>query len=223
MKISGLLIANRGEIAIRVSRAAVDLGLRSVVVFAADDRDSLHTRMADEAVALPGTGVAAYLDDDAVIEAAKRSGCDAIHPGYGFRAESAAFGRRCAAEGLTFVGPDVAHLELFGDKALARDAAVMAAVPVPRGLGHPVSLQEAHALCASLGVAGAMMIKAVSGGGGRGSRAVTSPDDVEAAYGRCRSEATTAFGNGAVRCRGAHSRRSSRRGPDHRRPPRPRR
>jgi acetyl/propionyl-CoA carboxylase alpha subunit/acetyl-CoA carboxylase carboxyltransferase component len=198
MKVSGLLIANRGEIAIRISRAAVDLGLRTVVVFAADDRDSLHTRIADEAVALPGTGVAAYLDADAIIEAAKRSGCDAIHPGYGFLAESAAFARRCADEGLTFVGPDVAHLELFGDKAKARDAAAAAAVPVPRGVDHPVSLQEAQAFYQSLGPAGAMMIKAVSGGGGRGSRAVTSSDDVEAAYGRCQSEATMAFGDGDV-------------------------
>ena len=117
-----LLIANRGEIAIRIARAAMDLGIRSVAVHSEDDATSLHTRAADETHTLPGIGVASYLDSDAIIAAAIATGCDAIHPGYGFLAERADFAARCAAENITFIGPNVEHLELFGDKARARAA-----------------------------------------------------------------------------------------------------
>lgn len=194
MSVTKLLIANRGEVAIRIARAAADLGLPSVAVYSEDDARSLHTRISDEARMLPGTGAAAYLDTDMVIAAARETGCDAIHPGYGFLAERGDFARRCADAGLTFVGPDVAHLELFGDKAQARSAAVAASVPVIRGLDHPVTLDEARAFFASLGAGGAMIIKAVAGGGGRGTRSVSAAEELEPAYGRCRSEAAAAFG-----------------------------
>ncbi|MGD9934723.1 MAG: biotin carboxylase N-terminal domain-containing protein, partial [Dehalococcoidia bacterium] len=194
MPFSALLIANRGEIAIRIARGASDLGLRTVAIYSSDDAQNLHLRAADEAYALPGSGAAAYLDMDAVIGAAKATGCDAIHPGYGFLSERADFARRCAEEGLTFVGPGIEHLALFGDKAHARLAAIAAGVPVLQGLDHGVSLEEAEAFFASLGDGGAMIIKAVAGGGGRGTRAVTAADQIASAYRRCQSEAKAAFG-----------------------------
>jgi acetyl/propionyl-CoA carboxylase alpha subunit len=194
MTVTKLLIANRGEIAIRVARAAADMRLPCVAVASEDDSHSLHLRMADECRALPGRGAAAYLDVDAILAAATESGCDAIHPGYGFLAERADFARRCAEAGLTFVGPDVATLELFGDKARARAAAVAASVPVIRGLDHAVTLEEARAFFASLGTGGAMIIKAVAGGGGRGTRAVFTADEIAPAFERCQSEAAASFG-----------------------------
>src|ERR1700733_1606814 len=198
MNVTKLLIANRGEIAVRIARAAADMGLPSVAVHSEDDAHSLHLRMADEYRSLPGRGAAAYLDAKAIVAAAKEAGCDAIHPGYGFLAERADFAQRCADAGLTFIGPDVAHLELFGDKARARAAAVAASVPVIRGLDHSVTLDEAHGFFASLGAGGAMIIKAVAGGGGRGTRAVLTPDEVARAFERCRSEAAVAFGRADV-------------------------
>ena len=198
MTIDSVLIANRGEIAIRIARALADLGLRSVAVYSEDDTDSLHVRAADEAVALDGSGPPAYLDFDAIVAAARSAGCDAVHPGYGFLAESAAFARKCIDAGLVFIGPGVEHLTLFGDKAKAREAAQAAGVPVPRGIDRAVTLAEAEAFFDSLGEAGGMMIKAVGGGGGRGTRAVTSRDQIETAYNRCRSEAARSFGNDAL-------------------------
>lgn len=189
-----LLIANRGEIAIRIARAAADLGLGAVAVYSEDDAHSLHTRMADSARPLLGSGAAAYLNADALIAAAQETGCDAIHPGCGFLSERPEFARQCIAAGLTFIGPCVEHLELFGDKARARRAAAAAAVPVLRGLDQPASLAEAETFFASLGPGGAMIIKAVAGGGGRGTRVVTRAGEIEPAYRRCRSEAAAAFG-----------------------------
>src|SRR5580658_6188238 len=194
MNVTKLLIANRGEIAVRIARAAADMGLPTVAVYSEDDARSLHLRASDEAQALPGVGAAAYLNGASVIAAAKAAGCDAIHPGYGFLAERADFACECADAGLTFVGPDVAHLELFGDKARARIAAVAAGVPVIRGLDRAVTLEDARGFFAELGPVGAMMIKALAGGGGRGTRAVTSAGDLESAYQRCQSEAKAAFG-----------------------------
>ena len=198
MTVTKLLIANRGEIAIRIARAASDMAVRTVAAYGADDAKSLHLRVADEAYALPGAGAAAYLDADAVIAAAQATGCDAIHPGYGFLAERGDFARECAQAGLTFVGPDVAHLDLFGDKARARAAATSVSVPVIRGLDHAVTLEEARAFFTDLGPGGAMIIKAVAGGGGRGTRAVASLDELDAAYQRCQSEARSAFGRADV-------------------------
>ena len=199
MTFNALLIANRGEVAIRIARAAADLGIRTVAVHSEDDADSLHTRVADEAHALAGLGAAAYLDEEAIVAAALASGCDAVHPGYGFLSERASFARRCAAAGIVFVGPRPEHLELFGDKGQARIAAVQAGVPVVRGLDGPVSLQQAQDFFASLNDGNAsngsaMIIKAVAGGGGRGSRIVADAEAVESAYQRCQSEAQAAFG-----------------------------
>ena len=194
MGLTSILIANRGEIAIRIARAASDLGRRTVAVFSADDADSLHRRMADEARALPGRGPAAYLDMDAVIQAALESGCDAIHPGYGFLSERGEFARRCAAAGLTFIGPKVEHLELFGDKARAREAALAAGVPVSPGLDRSITLEEARAFLEARPAGQGVILKALAGGGGRGSRVVLAADELEGAYARCRSEAQAAFG-----------------------------
>ncbi|MEE9254756.1 MAG: biotin carboxylase N-terminal domain-containing protein, partial [Pseudomonadales bacterium] len=195
---SSLLIANRGEIAIRVTRAAAELGIRTVALYAEDDAQSLHTRKADESRPLEGVGVGAYLDGEQIIELAKDAGCDAVHPGYGFLSENAAFARRCDEEGLVFVGPRVAILELFGDKVRARSVAEAAGVPVLAGTSAATSLEEAQAFLSSLGDGGAMMIKAVAGGGGRGVRVVRSVDEIEDAYNRCQSEAKAAFGRAAL-------------------------
>ena len=196
--VRSLLIANRGEIAIRIARAATDLGIRTVAVATADDANSLHLRVADEGVVLPGRGVAGYLDMDALIEAAQERGCDAIHPGYGFLAESGEFARRCRDAEINFVGPTPELLELFGNKVRARSVAVEAGAPVLAGTDHAITLDDARAFFASLGEGGAMMIKAVAGGGGRGTRAVVSVDEIEPAWERCRSEAEASFGNGAL-------------------------
>ena len=193
MQFKALLIANRGEIAIRIARGAADLGLRTVAVYSEDDAASLHTRVADEAYALAGTGAPAYLDEAAIVEAAKATGCTAIHPGYGFLAERGSFARRCAAAGIVFVGPHAEHLELFGDKGRARSAAVAADVPVLNGVDRAVSLDEARAFMVSLD-GGAMIIKAIAGGGGRGTRVVADAAEIESAYARCQSEAQSAFG-----------------------------
>src|SRR2546428_7633341 len=198
MKLTRLLVANRGEIAIRIIRAAAELGIRTVAVFSADDAHSLHTRKADEARPLRGAGVAAYLDGEHLLALAKEAGCDAIHPGYGFLSENAGFARRCAEEGITFVGPRAEILELFGDKGQARALADRCGVPVLPSTSGPTSLEQAREFLASLGAGGAMMIKAVAGGGGHGMRAVFHPQEIEEAYTRCQSEALQAFGNGDV-------------------------
>ena len=193
-----LLVANRGEIAIRIIRAAAELGIPTVAVYPRDDAASLHTGKAEETVVLKGVGGSAYLDIEQIISVARKSGCDAIHPGYGFLAENADFARRCEAEGLTFIGPRVETIELCGDKARARAAAAAAGVPVIRGIDRAVSLEEAVAFFNSIGEGRGMMIKAIAGGGGRGTRFVTETSEVEAVYERCRSEAQAAFGNGDV-------------------------
>ncbi len=193
-----LLVANRGEIAIRIMRAAAELSITTVAVFSKDDANSLHTAKADEKHLLKGVGTAAYLDIEQIIGVAKEAKCDAVHPGCGFLAENGQFARRCAESGMIFVGPSVATLEAFGDKIQARKIAAAAGVPVLRGLDHPVSLEETRDFFKSLGENGALMIKAVAGGGGRGIRAVMKADEIEEAYQRCQSEAKTAFGRGDV-------------------------
>ncbi|HEX2941571.1 MAG TPA: biotin carboxylase N-terminal domain-containing protein, partial [Rhodopila sp.] len=193
MPFTSLLIANRGEIAIRIARAAANLGLRPVVVFSQDDALSLHVRKADAAEALPGSGPAAYLSVEAILAAAERTGCDAIHPGYGFLSENASFARRVADAGLTFVGPAPAHLALFGDKSAARTLAERCGVPVAAGTRAPTSLAEARAFVRAHG---ASMVKAAAGGGGRGMRIVQDETALGPVFERCASEATAAFGNG---------------------------
>src|SRR5713101_391330 len=195
---SSLLIANRAEIAIRIMRAAAELGIRTVAVFSEDDARSLHTRKADEARRLNGIGAAAYLDVEQIIEVAKLAGCDAIHPGYGFLSENAGFARRCADEGIMFVGPRPEILELFGDKVQARSLAARCGIPLLRGSSGTTSLDEARSFFSSLGDGASIMIKAIAGGGGRGMRAVHSVEDIDEAYKRCQSEARSAFANGDV-------------------------
>ncbi len=194
MAITRLLIANRGEIAIRIARAAAELGIATVSVHSEDDASSLHVRRTDESRALRGTGAAAYLDIEQMVALAKAARCDAVHPGYGFLSENAQFARRCAEAGILFVGPVPEVLQLFGDKAQARALAQQLDVPVVRGADRPVTLDEAQAFFASLGTDGAMVIKAIAGGGGRGMRIVRHAGDIAEAYARCRSEAQAAFG-----------------------------
>ena len=138
MSLKKLLIANRGEIAIRIARTAADLGIATVAVAPVDDAQSLHMRRADESREIPGRGARAYLDIAAIVAAAKDSGCDAVHPGYGFLSENADFARACAAAGLMFVGPNVPALELFGDKAKAKALAKKVGVPLIEGPGDVV-------------------------------------------------------------------------------------
>ena len=198
MSLTSLLIANRGEIAIRIARAAAELGIRTVAIFSEDDAQSLHTQKTDEALPLQGRGAAAYLDIEQILALATQAGCDAIHPGYGFLSENAEFAKRCAEAAVTFVGPQVETLALFGDKGQARILAERCGVPVLPGTSGATSVDEAKAFLASLGAGGAVMIKALAGGGGRGMRAVQAVDDIEAAYARCQSEANAAFGSGDV-------------------------
>lgn len=194
VNISSLLVANRGEIAIRISRAATDLGIRAVAVHTTDDAASLHNSTADESVQLPGVGARGYLDIDAVVSAAVGAGCDAVHPGYGFLSERADFAAACAAAGLTFVGPTAENLALFGDKSRARAAAQQSEVPVIRGIDETVTAEQAAEFLAALGDGASMIIKAVAGGGGRGSRVVHHLDELHEAFERCQSEAELSFG-----------------------------
>ncbi len=193
-----LLIANRGEIAIRIARTAAEIGLETVAIFAEDDALSLHTRKTDRAVALNGSGAAAYLDRKQVIAAALEAGCDAVHPGYGFLSENAQFARDCAEAGLTFVGPAPETLALFGDKTQALGLAERCGVPILPGTRKATSLDEAAAFLDELGAGGAVMLKALAGGGGRGMRPVTAAADLAAAYERCASEALNSFGDSGL-------------------------
>jgi len=193
-----LLIANRGEIAIRIARAAGESGLASVAIHPSDDALSLHVRAADESCEIPGRGARAYLDIEAVMAAARATACDALHPGYGFLSENALLARRCAEEGIVFVGPSPEALDLFGDKVEAKRLGRRCGVPVIEGTSGPTTLDEARAFFASLGVGGAAMIKAIAGGGGRGMRIVEDASKLEEAYARCQSEAKAAFGNDQV-------------------------
>jgi len=200
MNFTKLLIANRGEIAVRILRAAQDLGIATVSVYARDDAGALHTTLADTAVALDATGPAAYLDIATLISVARQHGCEAVHPGYGFLSERADFAQACADAGLVFVGPTPAQLALFGDKASARELAAEHGVPLLPGTA-AATLAEIQAFFAAqraLDPHCGVMLKAVSGGGGRGMRAVQDPADLPEAYQRCAAEALAAFGMGAV-------------------------
>ena len=195
MPIETLLIANRGEIAIRIARTAAELGIRTIAIFAKDDANSLHCRSADSAKPLAGSGIRAYLDADDIVRIANESGADAIHPGYGFLAESAEFADLCRQHDVTFVGPSPSVLERLGDKANARALAKEADVRVLPGTEAPTSLAAAEAFMRTLGDNGAIMLKAVAGGGGRGMRPVTDPANLSDAFDRASSEARAAFGN----------------------------
>ena len=193
--IKRLLVANRGEVAVRIMATASVLGIETVAVYPADDAACGHVGRADAAVELPGTDVAAYLDVDAIIAAAAGAGCDTLHPGYGFLSERPELAVRCAAAGLRFAGPGPEALALFGDKAAARARASELGVPVLAGTGPDPLPEEARAM---LREHGAVMVKAVAGGGGRGLRPVTREEDLPEAMRRCASEAAAAFGDGRV-------------------------
>lgn len=195
MGLKNILIANRGEIAVRICRAASGLGVRTTVVYSEDDAQSLHVKHGDAAVALSGTGPSAYLDGEQFIALAKSSKCDAIHPGYGFLSENATFARRCAEEEIIFVGPAPETLELFGDKAQARALAERIGVPVLEGASEALTADAARAIVEKLDDDSAVMIKAIGGGGGRGMAVVERGSDFDKAFERCRMEAQSAFGN----------------------------
>ena len=197
-KIKKILIANRGEIAIRVIRACKDLGITSVAVFSECDRAAFHVRLADEAYFVgPSPSSESYLVHDRIIDAAKRSGADAIHPGYGFLAENAVFAQRCADEGIIFIGPSPDTIRALGDKLEARAMAVEAKLPVVPGTAEPTEdPNKALAFAEKIGFP--VLVKAAAGGGGKGMRVVNSADEFEEALARAAGEAKSAFGDGRV-------------------------
>jgi len=193
-----LLVANRGEIAVRIIRSARELGIRTVAVCSEADVDALHVRNADEHVVIgPAAAIKSYLDEDAVLTAGERTGADAIHPGYGFLSERANFARRVSAAGMIFVGPSPEAIAMMGDKAQARDTAARAGVPTVPGSDGPVTDFDA-AVAEGEGVGYPVAIKAAAGGGGRGIRVVSSSVELRGALPVAQAEAKAAFGNGDV-------------------------
>lgn len=197
-RIHKVLIANRGEIAIRVMRTCKELGLKTVAVYSDADRASLHTRFADEAYPVgPAPSRESYLAIDHVLDAARRSGADAIHPGYGFLSENPKFVRACEKAGLTFIGPSASAMEAMGEKTGARRRMIAAGVPVVPGSEAAFEqLDDAKAFAVKLGFP--VMLKAAGGGGGKGMRKVERLEDLEGAWRAAKSEAMGAFGNDAL-------------------------
>jgi acetyl-CoA carboxylase biotin carboxylase subunit len=192
-----ILIANRGEIACRIARACRDLGLRSVAVYSDADRGSLHVRLADEARGIgPAPSSESYLRMDRILAAARESGAEAVHPGYGFLAENAEFARACAEEGLAFIGPPPAALALMGNKSMAREAAKSAGVPIVPGSA-PIDTASA-ALAEAKRIGFPLLVKATAGGGGKGMRRVADASELEGALEQARSEAAASFGDPSV-------------------------
>lgn len=189
-----LLIANRGEIALRIARTAHELGIEAVAVHGPEDEALARGYGADRLARLPGRGAAAYLDIEALMEAARHEGCDALHPGYGFLSESAELALACEKAGLVFVGPSAATLRVLGDKAAARGIAGRLSIPILPGTDAPLSFEAARAFFDGLPSGQAMILKAVAGGGGRGMRIIRRSGELEAAFERCRSEARRSFG-----------------------------
>ncbi len=193
-----ILIANRGEIAIRITRACRELGIGSVAVFSDADRDSLHVFLADEAYHIgPSPSKESYLNFQKIIEVAKGAGVDAIHPGYGFLSENTNFARACEAAGITFIGPTVANIEAMGDKISAKKLMKAAGVPtVPGSDGGVESVEEALKVATKIGLP--VIIKASAGGGGKGMRVVRKMDEFESAFRACRSEGQNYFADPTV-------------------------
>ena len=194
-----LLVANRSEIAIRIFRAATELELRTVAIYAEEDRFSIHRFKADEAY-LVGKGkgpVGAYLDVEGIVALAKEKGVDFIHPGYGFLAENARFAHACKEAGITFVGPRADLLELMGDKVAARQLAEKLGVPTLPGTSRPISSRR-EALNAAETIGFPLIIKAAFGGGGRGMRVVEKPADLAPLLDEAQGEAERAFGNPSI-------------------------
>jgi acetyl/propionyl-CoA carboxylase alpha subunit len=189
-----VLVANRAEIAVRVCRTLREMGIASVAVYSEADRDALHARVADEAVCIGSPAPAdSYLNVAALLEAARATGAEAIHPGYGFLSQSAAFARACAKAGVVFIGPSPESMEILGDKASSRRAAQKAGVPTIPGVEGVASAKAALKEAKAIGYP--VLLKAVGGGGGRGMRRVDGPDDLEAAFDSARREAAAAFGD----------------------------
>ncbi len=194
-----VLIANRGEIAIRIARAASALGIESVGIYSRADARSLHTSATTEAheIGDGGDAVGPYLDAEALVALAERTGCDCVHPGYGFLSENAEFAERCHRAGIAFIGPSPAALALFGDKVRSRELARSIDVPIIPGSADAVtSVEQTKTIADELGYP--VMLKASAGGGGRGMRLADSADELEEAFDRCRGEAEAAFGDGAL-------------------------
>ncbi len=196
--IKKILIANRGEIAIRVMNSCHEMGIQSVAVYSEADRNSLHVRYADEAYFIgPAPSNQSYLDLEKIIEVAKKSGADAVHPGYGFLSENAIFSERCKEEGIIFIGPDAYAINTMGDKITARKTMLAAGVPVVPGTTEPViDLDEAVKTIKKIGLP--VMVKASAGGGGKGMRLVEKEEDIISSVQAAKSEALAAFGNDAV-------------------------
>ena len=193
-----ILIANRGEIAVRVIRACREMGIRTVAVYSEADRAALHVRMADQAFAIgPAPSSESYLCADKILDVARRSGAGAIHPGYGFLAENASFARACADAGAIFIGPPPEAMESMGNKVQARKTMVAAGAPViPGSEGRVTSADEVRRWADKLGYP--VLLKAESGGGGKGMRVLEGPDDVDSGYRAARSEARSSFGDDSV-------------------------
>ena len=193
-----ILIANRGEIALRIIRACKELGIQSVAIYSEPDLDSLHVQLADEAICIgPAVSSQSYLKIDRIISAAEISDADAIHPGYGFLAENAHFAEVCASCNIKFIGPTAQAIRLMGDKNSARDCARKAGVPISPGSDGTIET-EAEALRIARKIGYPVMIKAVAGGGGRGMRIASNEGSLLQGYHSARMEAEKAFGNGAV-------------------------
>lgn len=197
-EIKKILVANRGEIALRVMRSAREAGIKTVAVYSEADAEALHTRYADEAVLLgPAPSAESYLVAEKIIAACKKTGADAIHPGYGFLSENAAFARQAAEAGITFIGPSPQSIEVMGDKLASKKAVKAYGVPLVPGMDDPISdIKTARKFASSIGYP--VMIKASAGGGGKGMRIVTKEGDFEDQMKRAMSEARNAFGNDAV-------------------------
>jgi acetyl-CoA carboxylase biotin carboxylase subunit len=192
-----LLIANRGEVAVRVIRACRELGVETVAVYSTADRDSLHVRLADRAVHIgPPPPSESYLRISSLVAAATTTGCGAVHPGWGFLAENAEFARACEENGLAFVGPRPETIEMMGDKVRAKDAMARAGLPLVPGSDGAASLADVRELAATTGFP--LLLKASAGGGGRGMRLVTSPDELDDAFRTASAEAEAAFSDGAL-------------------------
>jgi acetyl-CoA carboxylase biotin carboxylase subunit len=194
---SRVLIANRGEVGVRIARACRELGVESVAVYSTVDRDALHVRLADHAVHIgPPSPAESYLNIPSLIAAGTTTGCEAVHPGWGFLAENAAFAAACEDNDMVFVGPRPETIETMGDKVAAKAAAGAAGLPLVPGSNGVASLEEASVLAHEVGFP--VLLKAAAGGGGRGMRRVESPDDLEAAFQTAASEAEAAFSDGAL-------------------------
>jgi acetyl-CoA carboxylase, biotin carboxylase subunit len=192
-----VLVANRGEIALRVVRACRELGLATVAVYSTADEGALHVRRADEAVCIgPPRASESYLNVDAILQAARETGADAVHPGYGFLAENAAFAGACRDAGLVFVGPSPEAIEAMGDKAEARRLAVAAGVPTIPGTEGRTTVEEALEAAAEVGYP--VLVKAAAGGGGRGIRAAADETELAELFGQAAMEAAAAFGDGSI-------------------------